>query len=259
MRNSTSKAIVFGFALALCLGLAGAADAKPPKGGNGGGGKPGKGGGKTALEISFECQQVLQTGCADPIRDDGQGSYRDGEQGVQAFLNAAGEEIVFNTGKIADERDVHWTFAGGVTTFDGQTLITMTEGLSDPNVHRTLLDIGRNKGVDIRGLRDGAAPVAIDMFGDLSVNLSGRKKDATSIFSRFEADGPGGGGQRCEPGAGGTDVKISCVGEDDDGSCTEWVIDGTEPAVACVFAVFPGSSPRGNYELGPFKIRATVK
>ena len=60
----------------------------------------------------------------------------------------------------------------------------------------------------------------------------------------------------------GTDVTIECISEDG-GSCNEWDITGTDPvsanpAIACVFSVFPGSAYQGDLPLGPFRIQATV-
>ncbi|MGI9223147.1 MAG: hypothetical protein ACR2QX_01615 [Woeseiaceae bacterium] len=263
------RTLVYGFVLLLCLSLAGAADARPPKGGNGGGGNgggggPGGGGGKTSLTIEIECAAGV---CG--LRSDNGGSYYDGVDGVQAFINSSGEEIVFNTGKRGDPRDVHWGFNDGIELLNGME-ITDTEDY-DPTTHRSIIDLGRNAGVNIRDLTSADGDVAIDMWADVSFNFTGRKKDATSAFPRFEsARAAASGGQRCLednviPGVSmaGTDVTISCA-DDSSGSCTAWVIEGVDPnlgddAMACTYAVFPTSEYRDDYSFGHFRIRATAQ
>ena len=251
MRNSISKNLAKTIAFLIGLSLVGAVPAKPPEG-KGGGGKKG---GKTALIISFPgCPSVT---CSPTIRPDDERDYRDGEDGVQAFLNAAGEEIVFNTGKIGSPRDIHWDYGtGGVDLATGGN-IENTENI-DATSHRSLLDIGRNAGVSIKDLTTDDGPVAIDMWGSLTVNFSGKKKDNTDVLSRFESARVATfGGQRCveEDSSGvpmtGTDVTIECTGLDVvSGSCDQWDITGRvpntadpgDPAIACVFSVFPGST-----------------
>ena len=173
MRNSISKNLAKTIAFLIGLSLVGAVPAKPPEG-KGGGGKKG---GKTALIISFpDCPSGS---CSDSIRPDIYGAYTDGVDGVQAFLNAAGEEIVFNTGKLDDPRDIHWDYGtGGVELATGEMTIfnTQTQFINDPTNHRSILDIGRNAGVSIKDLipDDGQelttddGPVAIDMWGSLT-------------------------------------------------------------------------------------------
>lgn len=276
MKKLPTNVLIYGSAVLICLALAGTGDARPPKGGNGGGGNGGGGngggggGGKTSLSISVECPGG---GCG--LRSDDGGTYYDGVDGVQAFLSAAGDEIVFNTGKRGDPRDVHWDFTGSVQLLNG-TWVTSTGQFGDDK-HRSVLDIGRNVSVDIRGMATADGDVAVDMWADISISETGRKRDATSIFPRFESDRVSTfGGERCVdesvegpgiPAGGttmtGTDVTISCE-DDTSGACSEWVIEGTDPAfgdeaVACTYAVYPDSVYRGDYSFGRFVIRATAQ
>lgn len=275
MQHSTNHWTWMG--LAAVLAIAVSAAGKPPPGngngnggGGGGGGGNGGGGGKTSLSIDFRCPVagtlrdcVLAGEDQDPVQGDGMGAYVDGTGGVQAFLNSAGTEIVLNTGKIATGRDVYWRFAGGVNLANPEDYpLDNTDSLMSEQ-HATTLVIGRNAGVDIRGLSADDGPVAIDMFANLRINLTGRKRDLTVIFPRFEsARVEGGVGERCAPGMGGTDVTIRCV-DDSGGACSQWLIEGTDPelggpAMACVFAVYPDSAYRDDYPLGPFEITATA-
>ncbi len=245
------------------------------------GGKGGKGGGDSGneeipVETTFNCPVVQNDNdcrigvVLSPFQADGvaaTSAYSDGVDNVRNRFSSGGQ-FVLTTHERSNRfgsRTVFWDLSNGQVPITLPTVgaFTSTSEFDGVYDHKTVIQVGKFSGMDLRTMEPGDVLTNVDMILDLVFETS--RNSADTIWVRYvddSATSSTNGQTQCPPGSNANGVTIERTDMGTVGEARAWAIRVDASDIACVYTPadvdnFDTLGASMDSALGPFELYVT--